>query len=126
MDAFFTYIRDHWIKIAVCFLIGTSTTMITLATRNGWTSAQAWSDACFVAAAILLGVGVLAIVNNFGGFDLFQYYFRRRRTEEGPEDFGSYVTRKGEERVKLRWGFLPYIVIGIAFLIPSIVLMALR
>ena len=126
MDAFLSYLRNHWIKILVCFLIGTIAMVIALAAKNGWTSMTAYSDACFIAAAILLGVGVLAIVNNFGGFDLFQYYFRRHRTEEGPEDFGTYVTRKGEERVKLRWGFLPYIVIGIAYLIPSIVLMALR
>ena len=126
MDAFVSYLRAHWIKTVVSIGIGLTAMLTCLGLQGGWTSQSSYCDACFVAAAILLGIGALAVINNFGGFDLFSYYIRRHRTEEGPEDFGSFVVRKGEERVKSRWAFLPYITIGVCFLIPSIVLMALR
>ncbi len=126
MDAILTYLRDHWIKFVVCILIGATPLLIYLGSKNGWTSSYAYMDGCFIGAATLLGIGFLAIINNFGGFDLFSFYFRRHKTENGPEDFGDYVQRKGQERVKLRWGFLPYFVIGVCYLIPSIVLMILR
>ena len=81
-------------------------------------------DACFIGGLVTFGVGVLCLVLNLGGFDIFSYLPGRRRQANGiKEDMYTYSKRKKEERQKNTFAFLAYFIAATPFLIVSAVLL---
>lgn len=129
MNAILSFLKRYWIRFVVSVVLGGAILILFLSLQNEWTSRFGYMNGCFIAGAFLLGVAALSIINNFGGFRLASYYFRRKKTVENEgkyENFIEFNARKDEERVSFRWCFLPYVIVGLIYLIPSLVLMAIR
>lgn len=85
-----------------------------------------YANGFFIAGALLIGVGLLSICNNLGTFDIFGYsgkYVINRIRNVNVEDFPEYTENKKEKRKKIRFEFVPYIVVGLFSLIVAIILL---
>lgn len=119
------YLRSHWIKFVVATLIAFANLAIYNSAAGSWSTMFSWCNGCFIGGASVVFIGGLALVNNLGGFDLGSYYFGRKKTEQGFEDYYEYVDRKKESRSVDRFGFLVYVIVGALYLIAATVLLVL-
>lgn len=93
------------------------------AIMNSWTVIIGYCNGFFIAAFTLISIGLLAVLNLFGAFDIFSFYPGRKKKEDGTkESLYDYSTRKKEERGKFKLVFVPYISLGSVYLLVSLVL----
>ncbi|MCR5349229.1 MAG: DUF3899 domain-containing protein [Bacilli bacterium] len=118
------YMRNHWVKFIVAFLIAFANLAIFNSAAGSWTALISYCDGAFIGGASVVFIGGLSWVNSLGGFDLASYYFGRKKTESGFEDYYQYVDRKKETRREDRFGFLPYLIVGVLYIIVAAVLLA--
>ena len=122
------FFRKNWIRMLVSFGIGLALMIlynISYAVRgaNSWGSLEYYRDGSFIAGMALFFVGLLALISHTGFFDIFSFYPRRKRKEDGTkENYTEYVERKTIERGKLTLSFLSYIFIALLYVIFSLVL----
>ena len=124
------FFKRNWIRFVVSLGIGLGLLAIYLVSYqnsdsvNVWTRPEYYRDGLFIAGMVVVFVGGLAIVSNFGIFDIFSYYPGRKKKEDGKkENFGDYVERKKAERSSDRnLFFLPYFIVGTLFLGASLIL----
>lgn len=89
---------------------------------NVWTSLYYYANGATIAGFCLLFFGLLLLLSHFGAFDIFTFYIQRKKKENGSkENYGDYVNRKREENSTLDLYFLAYIIVGVLFIIFSII-----
>ena len=117
------FLVNHWVRFLISFFIGVFTMVIYLAVKNGWQYSINYVNATFMSAAILIGIAALSTLTLFGAFDIFSYFFNRKKKENGKKEILSeYAERKRIERGKQKLIFIPYLFNGIIFLIASLIL----
>ena len=118
------FFKRHWIKFLVCILLGVGLMSLYNTSAGRWDLIGSYSNGCFVAGAVLVLLGLLSVVTNFGAFNLASFYFNRKRIEEGgrKENYAEYTNRKEEERASYRLGFLPYMIVGVVYIAVSLIL----
>ncbi|MFA6675711.1 MAG: DUF3899 domain-containing protein [Bacilli bacterium] len=87
------------------------------------------SDATFILAAIFLSVGGLLAVSHIGFFDTIGYgfakmgniFFRPLKMEKKYNDLIDYKEQKYEKRKDHGFYYLPFLLLGLLFLIAAIV-----
>lgn len=122
MNVIGEFFRQHWIKLIVSFVIGLLLMVIYNSVRGTWNMFYTYVDGGFIAGAVLFLIGMLSLVNSFGAFDLSSFFFRRKRIDENrKEDYYEYVQRRSEERKGTRSGFLPYVFVGIMYILFSVI-----
>ncbi|MBO7401871.1 MAG: DUF3899 domain-containing protein [Lachnospiraceae bacterium] len=96
---------------AMLFTRGASTTVL-------------WMDALTVGGAVTALFGLLLLVTRLGSFDLFSYSFRRfsGRTDK---DFYEFREQAEEKRSKEEYTFMPYILVGLLFIVVGLVIRAI-
>ena len=115
------FFKRYWIKFLVCVLLGFTLMAIYNSSAGRWDQLSSYCNGSFIGGAALFFIGMLSIVNNFGAFDLASFYFMRKQFDETrKENYGEYVSRRGDERSKSRFGFLPYVIVGFVFIIVGI------
>lgn len=105
--------------IMICVIIGTLSI-------KGFNYLVNYCNAFFIAGALFIGIGLLSIVTNFGTFDIFSYsgrYVINRIKNVSVERFPEYTDNKKEKRKKLKFEFVPYMVLGVLCLLVAIVLL---
>lgn len=108
----------------IAFIIGTSIYLTYLGANNGWTKKLMQCDGLFFSGGFLVCIGLLAMVSNLGGFNIFSYQTGRKRLPTGQkENLTDYTERKEVNRKKHRLDFLSYIIVAIPFLIASLMIM---
>lgn len=124
------FFRKNWIRFLVSFLIGVTLVLAYIIIRASSVGAEVWGeieyyrDGFTLAGFVLLFVGGLSALTNFGAFDIFSYYPNRKRKEDNTkEQYYEYVERKKESRRKYRLFFLPYIIIATIYLIVAVILL---
>ena len=81
----------------------------------------------FIGGAVVLGIYLLTLLNYFGAFDLFGYSFSTIGVKYFPhgkkkyDDYYSYTEIKKEKRKKDQFNFVAYLVVGLIFVIASII-----
>ena len=78
-----------------------------------------WIDALTVAGAVVILLGLLGLVSHYGAFDIFGYAF----SFFGYRKYGSlyeYSESKKEKRSKAGWSFMPYIIVGLLYLLAGL------
>ena len=122
-QAIYYFFKNNWIRFLVAFLLGVVPVIVYQAVNNTWTLPLGYCNGLFVSAFLLISISVLVVLNLFGAFDIFSFYINRKRTEEGrKEDLYEYSTRKKEERLKAKLVFLPYLIVGLLYLIASLII----
>ena len=122
MQRILLFLQKHWIKFVVCILVGFGLMAIYNSAAGNWHTLASYSNGAFIGGAVLFLVGLLSLVGSFGAFDLASFYFLRKRVDETrKENYGEYVTRRADDHAKARMGFLPYVIVGILYIIAGIV-----
>lgn len=124
------FFQKNWIRFVASLVLGLAVVCLynfshQIALKiNPWVLAYYYRDSLFLAGMVVVFVGGLAIVANFGIFDIFSYYPGRKKKENGKkENYGDYVERKKLERSADRnLYFLPYFIVGSIFLVASLIL----
>ena len=117
------FLVDHWVRFLISFFIGVFSMLIYIAVKNGWQSGINYVDGTFMSAAILIGIAALATLSLFGAFDIFSYFFGRKKKEDGKKEvLYEYAERKRLERGKQKLIFIPYLTFGVLFLVVSVIL----
>lgn len=116
------------IRLLVSFLIGlTIMALYNLSYSSSgvvtWAHLEYYRDGSFIAAMVIFFIGLLAVISFFGLFDIFSFYPKRKKKENGSkENFGDYVERKKKERGSFSLSFLSYILIALVYMTFSLVL----
>ncbi len=110
-------------RYLIALAIATSITLIYLFTR-GFKILFYYLDAFSIAGAVTFLIGCLSLVTFLGGFDTFGYGFSsmRRGANRKYEDLYDYQTKKRELRKTKKWTFVPYMVVGIIFLLVALII----
>ena len=121
------FFSKNWIRLLVAFLIGlTVMALYNLSYSTSgyfvWDKLEYYRDGSVIAAMVILFIGLLAVIAHFGLFDIFAFYARRKRKENGyKENFGDYVDRRTKERGRLNLSFLSYILIALVYMTVSLI-----
>lgn len=113
------------IKYIVSIIIGSLFVILTLYIQ-GFNYLMSYEDGFFVAGSVLICVGLLSLLSNYGAFDLLSYsgkYVFNMSKKKKIERYPEYVENKVLIRKKLKYKWIPYIVVGILFILISIVIM---
>ena len=128
LSAILTFLKKNWLRMLIAFAVGLGLMAIYNSVYAGqgqpsWTNLRFYRDGSFIAGMTILFVGLLAVVANFGFFDIFSFYPARKKKEDGKkENYTEYVERKNLERGKFNLFFLSYIIIALVYLTFSLVL----
>ena len=88
-----------------------------------WDKLINYINGSFIAGAIISLVSILILLSSFGSFNLFSYYFRRKKKENGyKENYYEYTERVAKSQSSYRFVFLPYLIIGLVFIAVSLIL----
>ena len=131
-------------KYVLCIIALVVAVAVVLWERASFTASGAaftifrlWCDGCFVSAIVFLSVGMILLVERWGGFDslsysagrLFSRFTHGRQVDEaealgaaGGESYFDYPRRKSEER-KNRKGFVDFLIVGAIMLAFSFLLL---
>ena len=123
MQKILGFFAEYWVRLIVSFFIGIVIYVVYNSIKNSWIMLIEHCNACFIAGFVLVGISALAALNLFGAFDIFSFYFNRKKKENGDKEvLYDYSTRKKQERLKVKLAFLPYLLVGSLFLIASLIL----
>ena len=109
------------VKHVVLFVIGCLLVVIN-GFKMGFDQLLSYVDGTFVAGFALILVGGLSTLNYFGAYDFWSYTFSKRGPNGIKKPLHEYVADKREKRSRGKFSFTPYYVVGLFFVIISIIL----
>ena len=112
------------IKYIVSFVVAALFMVIYCALRNTWNYIMYYSNGLFIGGFVMVSVGLLVLLNNFGAYDIWSYVFTRKRKKEGIT-LAEYSEIKAEARKKSRYTFVPFVTVGLFFILISAILLML-
>lgn len=107
-----------WKKYVWALIINSALTLFVLFAR-GFDLKIYYVDAFSVGGAVSVFLGLLFWIADVGAFDTIGYGFASFRGSGKYKDLYDYTVRKREKRNRRGKGFVPYIVVGIGFLVIS-------
>ena len=122
------FFKENWIRFLVCIGVGgifivlynlmlQSTTDV-----NIWVLLSSYRDGATIGGFVLFFFGLLLILGHFGAFDIFNFFFGRKKKEDGTREiYSEYVERKRMEKGHLNLSFLPYLIVGSLYLLFSVI-----
>ena len=117
LEAVKQFIKEHWLRYVLCLMFVTIVVVLVNSLRDNFTNRIFYSDGLFIAGALLIGYGLLIVVNYFGAFDVFQLLFNKKTVDGRKENLYEFSTRKKEERRVRVFNFLDFIIVGVICLI---------
>lgn len=86
---------------------------------------MSYIDGFSAAGAVSILFGALVLVTNLGAFDMFSYSFAimRKANREFYKDLYQYSQIKKEKRSKHFFTFVPYMVVGLLFIIIALIML---
>ncbi|MDE6947732.1 MAG: DUF3899 domain-containing protein [Anaeroplasmataceae bacterium] len=120
---FKTIFLHSWIKYLSCVIYGIVIIVVYNSFRE-WSKLVNYIDAIFIAGFSLVCIGGLSIVNNLGTFDIFTHMFVRSKENQPKPSLYEYSNSKKEKRYKNRFYCIPYFVLGVLYIIISVILQA--
>ena len=118
------FFMNNWIRLLITFVLGLSLMTVYNFTAGSWTSLISYSNGAFIAGFVWFSIGVLFIVESFGGFDIFVYLPRRKKDSNGHiENLYEYSERRKSERKKGQFGFLAYFLQSAFFILASLIML---
>ena len=128
MEKIGRFFRENWIRIIIAVVIGAVILLAYMLLHisseyNQWVHPEYYRDGLFAGGISDVFIGILALLSFFGTFDIFTFYFKRKKKDSGyKENYGEYVERKRLERGHLNLFFLPYIIIGLLYISASLII----
>lgn len=111
------------IRYIVSFVLSTCITVAYLFSTN-FKILKCYADGMLAGGAFSVLFGLLVLVIYLGAFDTFAYGFKRifNRTNGKYNDLVEYENVMKEKRSKNKFIFVPYLVVGVLFILVSIIL----
>lgn len=116
------FVKSIYFKYIILFLLSFLIVITYHSINNSWKLIDGNCNAFFIAGATMILLGALDICIHFGALDIFSYMFVNHKKEEN-KTFYDYCETKKEKRKKTQLSFLPYIIVGVIFVLVSIVLL---
>lgn len=89
--------------------------------RGEWSLIVNYHNSFFLAGMFLILIGLLSLVDFYGGFDIFRYMFVRKNLDGTKITLYEYSEDR-KEKVKIKkYYFIPYVVVGVLSLIVSLI-----
>lgn len=111
-----------WKRYIAAFVLNIVLTLLVLFLR-GFELKIYYVDAFSVAGAVSILLGLLFWITAAGAFDAIGYGFSTLGSRRD-KDLYEYTVRKKEKRSRQKGAFLPYIVVGVLFLLISFLISA--
>lgn len=125
MEWFSNIFLHSWKKYVVSGCVSL-VAVVVLVLLRGYNTVVSYCDACFVVGFTLICIGGLSVLAYHGAYDTFGYsantITRKKDQVKQYEDLHDYVEKKKEKRKGKKYNSVPYFVIGIFWLIISIIL----
>lgn len=112
------------VRYIVALVLNIAVVLIVLCVR-GFEVRSYYVDAFSAAGAASVFFGLLLWVAAAGAFDMFGYGFSTFGTVRKYRDLYEYTVRKKEQRGRQNKTYMPYIVVGLVFLLVSVLISAL-
>ena len=112
-----------WKRYIAALVLNIGLTLLVLFLR-GFELKIYYVDAFSVAGAVSILLGLLFWITAAGAFDTIGYGFSTLSSNRRYKDLYEYTVRKKEKRSRQKGPFLPYIVVGVAFLLISFLISA--
>ena len=122
MNSVGTFFRKNWGRFLFSVLFTGTIIIIVNSVAGVWDSTFYYSNGLTISGFVLICIAGLAQITKMGGFDIFSFFFNRKKVPETnrKEDLYEYSARKKEERSKWVLVFLPYLITGVPVLIAGI------
>lgn len=111
------------IKYVVLLVISLVITSLYIIARGS--SMTSLSDAFFLAGAVIFFTGMLYLTSYYGAFDTFNYGLSRIGKKRY-KDLYEYTVIKNEKRKEKNYPYIPFLVIGIFFIMISCIFLFFR
>lgn len=99
---------------------------VVLVLLRGYNNIVSYCDAAFVVGFVFVSVGIISLLSSAGAFDTFGYSInalaRKKEQAKQYDDLYDYVEKKKEKRKGNKYNSVPYFVVGIFWIIISLVL----
>ena len=118
LNKYFFHSPMHYVAALVMNIV----LMLIVLFLNGFDKVIFYVNACSVAGAISVLWGMLLCVTAAGAFNTLGYALSIFRGERKYQDLYEYTVAKEEKNSKQKKTYMPYIVVGIVFLLISYVL----
>lgn len=121
--------QQYLINFIVAAIMAVAPFLIYMLATMNWTLMGLCNGFTLGAIVCLLGF-LLYLVTRLGAFDMFAYGFKDIFFHMNPnkdkvkkyDDYADYLEKKKEERSRSRVCFIPYVVVGGAFLVTALAL----
>ncbi len=112
-----------WKRYIAALVLNIALTLLVLLIR-GFELKIYYVDAFSVAGAVSILLGLLFWITAAGAFDTIGYGFSTLSSNRKYKDLYEYTVGKKEKRSRQNRTFLPYIVVGVVFLLISFLISA--
>lgn len=119
----FAKIKSPWYKYLILTIVGILLIIISVATHDAWTTYIYYTDGFLLAGVVLILLGGLSFVTSQGAFDIFSYLGTKRSNNGKKLTLAEYSEVMREERQNKGYVFMPYILVGISFLVVGIIML---
>ncbi len=119
----FAKIKSPWYKYLILTIVGVLLIIISVATHDAWTIYIYYTDGFLLAGVVLILLGGLSFVTSQGAFDIFSYLGTKRNNNGKKLTLAEYSEVMREERQNKGYVFMPYILVGISFLVVGIIML---
>lgn len=119
----FAKIKSPWYKYLILTIVGILLIIISVATHDAWNIYIYYTDGFLLAGVVLILLGGLSFVTSQGAFDIFSYLGTKRSNNGKKLTLAEYSEVMREERQNKGYVFMPYILVGISFLVVGIIML---
>ena len=113
-----------WKRMVIALAYGIIIMIIYNLLNKGWSNVIAYSNGSFIAGFTLVCIWGLNLVSKAGGFDIFGYMFGAKKDPTGrKETLYDYSERKKVSRSSKKYTSIPFLLIGIIYIIISFALL---
>lgn len=129
------FLQKNWIRMSVSFFAGAIILIGYVALQSRTVSATTgeasypWDklinyvNGAFISGVLISLVSILILLSSYGTFNIFTFYMKRKKKENGyKESYYEYNERVEESQSSYRFIFLPYLIIGLVYIVTALII----
>lgn len=129
------FFAKNWIRMVAATIFGAVIMIIYVALQSNvilpetnqpvypWDKLIHYVNGLFIAGALIAFVSLLILLSSFGSFNIFSFYLRRKKKENGfKENYYEYSERVEKTHSSYRFIFIPYLLVGLVFIAIALTL----
>jgi len=90
--------------------------------RDEWDILVNYQEAFSIAGFSIFFFGLLVLLSQFGAFDLWMYVFSKKKIVNGKKQiYSEFANEKMVVRSRAKLIFVPYLIIGLVFILVSLI-----